>query len=386
MNRQHGISAAVAALVSASLFTGLLFWIAAPMAEPSPPAAAPAAGAGVVPATEIPFYSEWAASPHAQRNTEAFTRWDKEGVIPTDCARCHSTPGFIDFLGADGSAPGVVDRPHPIGTVITCVACHNSGTRALTSVVFPSGLKADNVGADARCMACHQGRTSANTVSAAVKGQADDTVNAKLDFLNIHYRAAAATLYGTMARGAYEYPGKTYAGRYQHREPYARCVACHEPHATTVRVADCGGCHREVTNKESLHRIRMSNVDYDGNGNTTEGIAQEIENLRGRLYGAIVAYAKTVAKRDIVYDSHVHPYFFVDANGNGIADKDEVRIANKFNAWTPRLLKAAYNYQFVTKDPGAYAHNPTYTLQILHDSLSDLGSRVSVDLAKARRP
>jgi hypothetical protein len=61
-------------------------------------------------------------------------------------------------------------------------------------------------------------------------------------------------------------------------------------------------------------------------------------------------------------------------------------MANRFNAWSPRLLKAAYNYQFVTKDPGAYAHNPIYTLQILHDSLSDLGTRITVDLARAKRP
>ena len=388
MHRTNGISAALAALVSGSLFTGVVFWVAAaPKAEPSP-AAPPsaAAAAGSVAATEVPFYPEWVTSPHARRGAEAFTRWDKEGAVPTECAHCHSTPGFLDFLGADGSAPGVVDRPHPIGTVITCVACHNSKTRALTSVVFPSGLKAENLGADARCMVCHQGRTSSNTVSSAVEGQADDTVNAKLGFLNIHYRAAGATLYGTMARGAYEYPGKTYAGRHQHREPYNRCTTCHDPHATTVKVADCAACHKEVTNKASLHRIRVSSIDYDGNGNTNEGIAQEIENLRNRLYAAIVSYAKTVAKRDIVYDSHVHPYFFIDTNGNGTADKDEVRMANRFNAWTPRLLKAAYNYQFVTKDPGAYAHNPIYTLQILHDSLSDLGTRVTVDLARAKRP
>jgi hypothetical protein len=211
-------------------------------------------------------------------------------------------------------------------------------------------------------------------------------VNPRLAFLNVHYRAAGATLLGTMARGAYEYPGKTYAGRYQHREPYNRCTACHDPHATAVKVADCSACHKEVTDKASLHRIRVGNVDYDGNGDLNEGIAQEVENLRNRLYSAIVAYGKTVAGKEIVYDPEVHPYFFIDTNGNGTADKDEVRMPNRYNAWTPRLLKAAYNYQFVTKDPGAYAHNPTYTLQILYDSLADLGGKVSVDLARAKRP
>ena len=42
-------------------------------------------------------------------------------------------------------------------------------------------------------------------------------------------------------------------------------------------------------------------------------------------------------------------------------------MPNRYRSWTPRLLKAAYNYQVVSKDPGAYTHNPTYALQLLHD-------------------
>jgi hypothetical protein len=32
-------------------------------------------------------------------------------------------------------------------------------------------------------------------------------------------------------------------------------------------------------------------------------------------------------------------------------------------------LRAAYNYQDSQKEPGAYAHNPSYILQILYDSI-----------------
>ena len=73
-------------------------------------------------------------------------------------------------------------------------------------------------------------------------------------------------------------------------------------------------------------------------------------------------------------------------NGNFEADKDEAKFPNRYNAWTPRLLKAAYNYQFVTKEPGAYAHNAPYALQILYDSLSDLATKVTVDVTQAKRP
>jgi hypothetical protein len=183
-----------------------------------------------------------------------------------------------------------------------------------------------------------------------------------------------------------QYPGKTYAGRFAHREPYNRRGACHDVHTTEVKVTDCAACHRNVTDKPSLHNIRLSSTDYDGNGDVKEGLAQEIEHLRVRLYAAIQAYAKSVAGKPVAYDIDAYPYFFVDTNANGVADKDEAKFPNRYNAWTPRLLKAAYNYQFITKEPGAFAHNPVYAIQILYDSLSDLSTKVPVDLGKAKRP
>jgi hypothetical protein len=41
------------------------------------------------------------------------------------------------------------------------------------------------------------------------------------------------------------------------------------------------------------------------------------------------------------------------------------------------LLRAAYNYQWVAKDPGAFAHNGKYMMQVLIDSLKDIGGNVS---------
>jgi len=380
MESQARISRLLAAsLLGGGLVASVILLASAPQAqEPSP--------AGVLPTTEIPFYAEWARSPHANRAAEPFNHWNKEGAIPVECARCHSTPGFFDYLGADGSAGGVVDRPAPVGTVITCMACHNTKTLALTSVTFPSGLRVANQGADARCMACHQGVASTDDVNKAVAGMADDTVQPKLQFINVHYASAGAMLFGAQARVGYEFPGKTYVGRFQHREPYARCTACHETHTVAVKVEDCAACHREVTDKASLHKIRVSRDDRDGNGDVVEGVAQEIEHLRSGLLAAIMTYAKTVAGKPIVYELEVFPYFFIDSNDNGVPDKDEAKVPNRYNAWTPRLLKAAYNYQFVTKDAGAYAHNPVYAIELLHDSINDLGTKVSVDIARAKRP
>ncbi len=39
-------------------------------------------------------------------------------------------------------------------------------------------------------------------------------------------------------------------------------------------------------------------------------------------------------------------------------------------------MKAAFNYQYVQKDPGAFVHNPKYVLQFMYDSIADLGGDV----------
>ena len=44
---------------------------------------------------------------------------------------------------------------------------------------------------------------------------------------------------------------------------------------------------------------------------------------------------------------------------------------------TPNLLRAAYNYQDSQKEPGAYAHNPSYILQILYDSINAVNGDVA---------
>lgn len=352
------------------------------------------AALGVTPAfgqsapLEIPFVTEWAGSPHARAGAEAFIHWNEEGEIPPACARCHSTPGFRDYIGADGSPAGVVDRPAATGTVIACVACHNDFTIAMSSVTFPSGLTVENAGDDSRCMTCHQGRESTVSVDKSLSGMADDEVQSKLGFINIHYRAAGATRYGTQAKGGYEYAGKTYKGYYPHNGIQQRCADCHEQHALKVRFELCATCHvqADIKSRADLTKIRMKPVDYDGDGDVNEGIAKEIGTLHEALLKAIQSYAAEVAKSPIVYDAHNYPYFFVDKNDNGKADGGEAIFPNRYQSWTPRLMRAAYNYQFVAKDPGVYAHNGDYVIQLLADSLQDLSAKAMVDTSKLVRP
>ena len=327
----------------------------------------------------------WMASPHGDRKSEAFIHWNKDGAVPEDCATCHSGPGMLDFLGADGSTAGKVDGPAPTGSPVDCVTCHTQAAHDLKQITFPSGEVMTEASPSAICMVCHQGRASSDSVNAAIAGTEDDAVNGDLGFINVHYAASAATMLGGSVRGGYQYEGKTYAERFAHVPDFNTCTTCHNPHTTKVVAIDqCAACHKGA---ETVRDIRTTPADVDGDGTAKEGIGAEISTLHEKLGEAIRLYAKDVSGKPVVYDSHAYPYFFNDLNGNGTADPDEAKFPNSYKSWTPRLLRAAYNYQFLAKEPGAYAHNPRYAIQLAYDSLEDLASRVTaVDLAGMTRP
>jgi len=340
------------------------------------------------------FYQAWVGSAHANKDSEVFNHWNKEGMVPAGCANCHSTPGYVDYLGDDGTTVGKVDKDSPIGSVINCDACHSAGAAKLTTVAFPSGVAVSGMGDSTRCIVCHQGRASTVQVKAAVEkaGLKDspDKVEPKLSFINVHYFAAAATLYGTEVKGGYEFDGKVYNGRNGHVDGYNTCAGCHDPHTLKVKVQDCATCHKDVKTEEDLLKIRMNGslADFNGNGDVKEGIAAEIKGLQEQLMKAMQTYATKISGKSIVYDPATYPYFFIDTNADGKSDKEELVAANAFKLFTPRLLEAAYNYQVSVKDPGNFAHNPKYTIELLYDSIDALATGLGgtgIDMGKLER-
>jgi hypothetical protein len=313
---------------------------------------------------------------HFAGSEEAFRHWDEDGMVPGSCSKCHSAAGLPLFV-RDGVA--ISQQP---SNGLMCGTCHSDLSEftiyEVEQVTFPSGatLSLDDPASNL-CINCHQGRESTVSVDRRIGEVADDEVSESLRFVNPHYFAAGATLFGTDAKGGYEYEGQAYSGRNEHVSGFDTCAECHSIHELEVVVEECGECHEGVETEEDLTSIRVSEVDYDGDGDLAEGIAGEIAAFRDELYVAMQAYAANTAGTGIVYDPLAYPYFFNDLNGDGVTDPDEVNGENQFNTWTPRLLRAAYNYQYSAKDPGAFAHNADYVLQMLYDSLADVGGNVA---------
>jgi hypothetical protein len=254
----------------------------------------------------------------------------------------------------------------------------------VAAVTFPSGAQLDTGSPDANlCLNCHQGRESTVSVNRVIAGLDPDTPSEDVGFRNVHYFAAGATLFGGQARGAYQYEGQEYVGRFAHVSAYDTCIECHDAHTLQIQEEDCTTCHEGI---DDPHEIRISETDFDGDGDVEEGLSEEVAALREMLYAALQTYATEVLDAPIIYDGHSYPYFFVDPNGNGQVDEGEANFGNRYTSWSPRLLQAAYNYQYSAKDPGAFAHNGKYVIQVLYDSLVDLGTQVPVDTEGLARP
>jgi hypothetical protein len=332
---------------------------------------------------------------HFAGNTMPFRDWDftEEGepnyIVPFGCVKCHTAQGLPTFLKDGGttvvtpngttSTTGVQSMPSSNGFM--CSTCHNEEAwperYAVKSVVFPSGKTVSLGGTDADgafvaddgnlCISCHMGRESTASMNAALRGKDLDTVDAKVRFKNIHYFAAGATLFGGDVQGAYQYEGKEYVGQNMHADEAGKmnkCQDCHDVHALEPKLESCETCH-DTTDPLA---VRESDVDYDGDGDVTEGIKGEIDTLVEALYAQMQTYAAANGGA-IEYNGAAYPYYF-GADGKSYA------------TWTPRLVKAAFNYQYAQKDPGAFVHNPKYVMQFLIDSIEDLGG----DVTKYTRP
>ncbi len=357
----------------------------------SPSVAVPGRGAMTLEGADIGNASkaqQWQISAHGAAGTEPFRHWDEDyeadGYTPAgieaDCTRCHSTPGFVNLAMADPAA-GTMPT-----TTVDCWGCHNNfnlfdnaETRwddlttnpALEDVVFPSGATASFDNPSNMCMECHQGRESGVSVETAT---ANSVVQSPIDypsydFLNIHYYAAAATLFGSDVNGGYEYPGNTYRGQ-------NTFVGLHTQDGRTL--VDCIGCHMNASDTQKqrhtfLPRVQDCNLCHSGgafrdlSGSPGDNF-REIEALKGDLYAAIQDYAVNGLDNPspVFYDDTAYPYWFKD-NGQG------ANFGNRYQDFDFNMLTAAYNFQVANKDPAGYIHNGTYVEQLLWDSTCLMG-------------
>src|SRR6185369_8736258 len=81
------------------------------------PTAAPTEAPVVKPTIEVPYQANWEGSAHNNVTGEQFRHWDDATAnpdgVPVTCAKCHTTKGYMDYIGADGSEANKTDAPVP---------------------------------------------------------------------------------------------------------------------------------------------------------------------------------------------------------------------------------------------------------------------------------
>jgi hypothetical protein len=300
---------------------------------------------------------------HFAGSQRAFRYWDEDGEVEANCARCHTATGIPTFFkeGVNISAE--------ISNGFQCTTCHDGANWparfVFSSVTFPSGKTAEIAEGNESglCMQCHQGRESGASVDRAIAGLELDAPMEGQRFINVHYFAAGATRFGAEAGGGYEYAGKTYVGLFPHAPGFDTCTSCHNAHEMTVKTDQCFTCHAGYTEVTQV-RFAEDVTDYDGDGDAAEGIAGEIATMKEALYAAIVANSANTEGIVEVKFTENYPYWAAAEEGATLV-------------WTPRLLQAAYNFQYATKDPGGFAHNGKYVMQLLIDSIEAIGGDVT---------
>jgi hypothetical protein len=258
-------------------------------------------------------------------------------------------------------------------------------------------------------MTCHQGRQSQLTVDAAIAA-----ASTTLSFPHVHYFPAGGVQYGRWANVGYQYASKTYAARWDHTVGYnaaptpnfagtsnntwnvamsasGKCTYCHMnegSHAFEPEVAHCDDCHTFTNPADisTINRFSAYNGNYDGDAATTT-LKAEVAAIAARLYSRILAYAPTEGQGPIVLDAHASPYWYKDDGAGGGVAGDGIRQAGETTRYSyaknpGKLVKACYNYLLYERDPGAWAHNGFYQIQLMIDSLEDIGG----DLTGLNRP
>lgn len=314
--------------------------------------------------------TEWNASKHA-----VVTRTPSGSTSRINCVRCHTAPGFEQFIENAGNTNGYATNV--VYEAITCQACHDPHDasnphqlRAANTYTLPEGTTVTNVGLGALCMTCHHSRNGSAEANVANYQQLKPTWAGGSSF-GPHDSTA-----GDMVEGV---NGITYGKVIpsgSHSAVIADvCVGCHmQPVDPSSPAFGQAGGHTfsmtynvvsgGVTNTQDfvdvcvkchgpIDKFDFARKDYNGDG-VIQGVQTEVKLLLDKL-------------------STLLPNSTYQANANNYVADGLVKssISVKTN-WPTKFLNAAWNWQFVDVEGSMGVHNAPYAVGLLKASIGDL--------------
>ncbi len=319
-------------------------------------------------------YTEWSGSLHSH------TTRTPSGAGREQCVRCHTAPGFRNFIENAGTTNTYVTNT--VYEAITCAACHDPHDassphqlRAANIYTLPEGTTVTNAGLGALCMQCHHSRNGEATNNITKYKLGQPTWAGGSSF-GVHDSTA-----GDMVEGVNAITYGKFIPSGSHSAVITNvCVGCHmQPIDTshpafgqagghtysmtyktvslgvtnTVDLVDvCVKCHGQIEG------FNFARKDYDGDG-VIQGVQTEVQNLMDQL-------------------SRLLPNALYRADGGYVADGLVKSPSVKTN-WPTKFLQAAWNWQFVRVEGSLGVHNAPYAVGVLKASIADLTDDVDND-------
>jgi hypothetical protein len=319
----------------------------------------------------------------------------------TDCVRCHTATGYINYLANNSIAPAYGGTSKTGGKeVLACNACHTNYSYArrlvgpvtayynkstVNNIRIRITVKYPDIGESNLCLSCHVGRETGKIIK--LLADPANTYNfANAGFENSHYLTAGATIFKTS--GFEFYSSQYYSFPHGHDEvgvaPFNNtgtsgpCVTCHmKPgnHSFSPVTKDISGNITALTsttcNTALCHAGNMSAAKLESRKNLFNAGLQALNVL---LQGDLLPGNSNKSKRKYCYQS-TSPYFYYVLTDTLTTSqvKDWLTYDTSNNAIPntgPNNMGAAFNYNLLIREPGAFAHNNIYAKRLIYDSIS----------------
>lgn len=316
-------------------------------------------------------------------------------------------PEMLKCNGCHTDAQGTLRNPGPITANYDYVS--GGVTYAQVSHTYPD-LAGSNV-----CMTCHVGREVGDTI----KGLKDSTLVSvgttsinfgNQSFINSHYLTAGGQIFTVTG---YEFDGRPYNNIPEYRHDKIGTVATQQiaPYVNTGSNGPCIGCHMSRPNKNGNHLFLpvsrstttiglitgiASEVCFNCHGPSPTVILDMINTEKQQYLGALEALKDQLQSPPHgYYFFPFSPYFYTTPgpfSDPKTACTQNVPVKNWQTGGTQSMLAsfptctytgdgngtpgtgknnmgAAFNFNLLEHDPGAYVHNRMYVKRLIYDSI-----------------
>lgn len=364
---------------------------------------------------------QYARSGHGDTMADPWIHYNWKLDTRKPCQRCHTSTGAKNYLSNPAAytpsnnnfsylIEGAGDGPGQDNGQLEslyCWACHTNfkgGLRnpgAITAlyvdmggnpVVFPD-VAGSNI-----CLACHTGRESGGSI----QNSAADFQNTS--FINSHYLTGGAILFKA---GGYEYAGSDYTNvSYFHHDQIGTSV-----YPDTGSNGPCVGCHMKTAESHLFQPVEEDEVTGQHlaitstscavchtPGSQYEMTVAELEEEEELFEASLEALKEQLALHGYHFYP-AYPYFYTaeydptynEATANPHCQKN-LPVKNWQTGGTSTFtwngttcvsaadqpgtagtgkpnMGAAFNFNLLEHDPGAFVHNRFYTKRLIYDSI-----------------